>query len=180
MPSIIPFDIEIVNNQLIQAFGKTHEGKPKFRLVWAFDQTEHRRCFGKNGIQYLYPQVEEVKKYDYLPNNVWVLERWIYHNNPEVVAVEGGGYEPVWAFFDKFGKPYRPFWKVVSFVARSAERGVEKHLTPKDFEIAEREEIDKEIAEFEEMLGETGTDYGNQSDAFVKPMFVDSQKVFKG
>lgn len=177
---MIPFDIEIINKRLILQYGKNHEGKPKFRLVWAAEQIEHRRRFGNNGIHYLHPRVEEVKKYDYLLKDVWVLERWIYHNNPEIVAVDGGGYEAVWTFSDRFGKPYRPFWRVVDFVARAAEDGIPEKLSPKDLELQEDETLRKEVEEFEEMLGEEGTDYGNQTDAFVKPMFVDSQKVFKG
>src|SRR5690242_5446450 len=143
---MIPFDIEMINNRLLAQYGKNYEGKPAFRLVWADSQTEHRRQYSSHGIQFLYPRVQEVKKYDYLPNDVWVLERWTYHNNPEVVAVDGGGYEPVWTFIDKDGKAFRPFWRVVDFVARSAERGVPERMTSKDFEAAKEEEIRKEIA----------------------------------
>lgn len=167
---MIPFDIELINNRLLDKYGKTFEGLPRYRVVWADGQTEHRKVEYENGQKLVWPKILEVKKYPYL-KLMWVLESWVYGSpsSSEVVTTYGGCYEPVWSFRDKDNNPLRPNWKVVELLCEAAQVGIEKK-SDKQLRAENEAAFNKEVAEFEDMLIQEGTDYGNQTDAFVKPV----------
>jgi hypothetical protein len=173
---VMPEDIKLLNEKLEKKFGKTLIGdRPRYRIIFSDAEIEYRKTDMFNGIAYVSPRTVEVPKYNYL-KGTWVLERFVHHNNPEIATLMGGSYEPVWAFVDKNSNPVRPFWKLVIFVALAAENGVAEKMTAKDFQREDEEKFAAEINEFEEMLNEQGPNYGNQSDMFVSPVFLDSTK----
>lgn len=168
----IPFDIAFINKQLVGKFGTTLLNQPKYRVVWSETEIEHRKQDYVNGIYLLTPVVRLVPKYPYLRRQ-WVLEQWVDHNgNNEIATANGGTYEPVWAFTEGL----RPVWRAVEIIALAAQNGVGQKLTEKDFERENAEEFAKEVEELTDILKSEGTDYGNQTDAFVKPIYLDSQK----
>ena len=111
--------IEILNKRLIDYYGiDTSSGRPMFRIVWANDQTEKRlveRLDG--GIQLLYPEVREVKKYSYM-KDLYVLEQLVAV--PEVsqdeLPTSKTSYEPIWAFCNPDRTFLYPIWDATQFV----------------------------------------------------------------
>lgn len=181
MGLIIPEDINLINVQLIDKYGITLDGKPKFRIVWSENELEHRKTSYRNGIVLIHPEIVELKKYNYLKDR-WILERWVAHSSTaELVTTEGGSYEAVWAFQGPNHEYIRPVWRAVEILVAAAEGNLDyEKLTPKDFELMESQAFDKEVEEFEDQLAENAPNFGNQTDAFVSPVFYDSTKVFKG
>lgn len=170
----LPFDIELINNELLSKFGRLGN-KARFRIVWSDTQTEHRKTSFMNGIYFPYPRVIEVKKYEYIKER-WVMERWIPHSlTDEIISIDGGTYEPIWTFQDSKGNALRPIWKAAEIVALAAEGKFFERRTEKMDSAAHEAEIEKEAEEFEDMLG-LGTNYGNQQTNFVAPVFLDSRK----
>lgn len=171
----LPADIQEINRQLVLIFGETLDSKPKFRIVWSNDQTEFRKSYFASGIQLLHPVVKELPKYTYIRDR-WVLERWFpFGGSEEIIAVDGGIYEPVWVFENKERESLRPVWRAVNIIARAAEEGVGgEKKTLKDFMSEDEAEKQKEIELFENILEDEGTNYGNQTDAFVKPLYLNS------
>lgn len=169
-----PFDIKDINRKLKRKFGEI-EGKQKFRIVWSDAQTEFRKLFHVSGIQLLYPEIRETAKYPYAPSQ-WVMERWVAHGgNAEIATMEGGTYEPVWTFRAANGESLRPVWRAADIIALSAEGGLGRE-SMSDYLSKDQKQLESEIEMFEDMLGEQGPDYGNQTDAFVAPVFYDATK----
>lgn len=105
------------------------------------------------------------------------MEKWTPHRSDgEVISVNGGTYEPIWTFQDQSGKALRPIWKAAEIVALAAEGKFFERRTEKMDSAEYEAAIEKEAQEFEEMLG-LGRNFGNQSDAFVAPVFIDSTKA---
>jgi hypothetical protein len=176
---IEPEDIAIINRKLLEDFGKL-EDKPKFRIVWSDSQLEHRKMFHVAGIQLIYPEIREVEKYPYA-KSMWILEQWVPHlGNQEIVSVSGGSYEPVWTFRDSKGTGLRPVYPAAELIALAAEGRLAEKRSLKDAEDDDARALEAEIEGFEEEIKDAGRNYGNQTDAFVAPIFVDSTKVFKG
>lgn len=111
--------IETLNHRLIEHFGiDTSTGRAIFRIVWANDETEKRRVPTlDSGIELLYPEVREVKKYPYL-KDLYVLERLVFipEVNQEELPTEKMSYEPVWAYCDANRMPVPPIWDATKFV----------------------------------------------------------------
>jgi hypothetical protein len=171
----IPLDISFINRELEKKFGRTLDNKVKYRIVWSDSQIEHRRTDKLRGIQLLHVEVQQLQKYNYL-HRQWVLEKWMpYDGNGEIATVEGGTYEPVWAF----QKGQRPVWRAVEIISLASENGISEKATAKDYERESEKKFAEEVNEFEEYLEDSGPNYGNQTDAFVAPMFMDSTKVKK-
>ena len=111
--------VEVLNQRLIDYFGlDTNTGQPMFRIVWADDQLEKRLVQRTEaGIEFIFPEIMEVKKYSYLPH-MYVLEQLVII--PEVQKKEIPGknlsYEPLWAFKDKDNNPLPPIWTATKFV----------------------------------------------------------------
>jgi hypothetical protein len=92
-------DLKLINRYLLDYYGQT-EGKAHFRLIWVDkDYRELRKVtHTKEGLQLLYPEVQEVIKYPHI-NLRYVLERLtIIPEFIETDLVEKISYEPVWTF----------------------------------------------------------------------------------
>lgn len=111
--------IETLNQRLIEHFGiDVSSGQAIFRIVWANDETEKRRVPTlDSGIELLYPEVREVKKYPYL-KDLYVLERLVIvpDMDREELAGMKMSYEPVWAYCDGDRNPLPPIWPPTKFV----------------------------------------------------------------
>jgi len=99
--SVLPNDIEVINQQLIRHFGiDTDTGKPMWRISWSNDQTEKRRDnVTPSGIRLLFPTVMEAPKYPWIKDR-WILERLVLV--PEVnqtdLPSQKQSYECMYAF----------------------------------------------------------------------------------
>lgn len=171
-----PSDITDINNRLERIYGKV-DNKAKFRIIWSESQTEYRKVEAQNGIILPRAETRFVKKYSYL-KDLWVLEQWIPHyGSSELITVEGGSYEPVWAFRDSKGNTQRPVWLAVELLVKAATLGLSGQKEDiKDLTSADQKAFNKEIEMFEDLLADQGTNYGNQTDAFVKPVYQEASK----
>lgn len=111
--------LETLNQRLEDHFGvDTITGRTIFRIVWANDETE-KRLVGEldNGVQLLYPEVREVKKYPYM-KDLYVLERLVLvpEVNQNELPVSKQSYEPIWAYCDANRNPVPPIWDATKFV----------------------------------------------------------------
>lgn len=103
MPVRPPKDVRIINQQLLDKFGREALGdRPLFRLVWSDDQMEYRRGHFEDwyaGTIFLreYDGIRHARKYNYL-HQQWVLEKLVYEPNRELPESENGHYEILWAF----------------------------------------------------------------------------------
>lgn len=114
-----PKEIEYINKQLVDNYGvDTVTGKPMFRVVWADDQLEKRRVNTlDSGIELLFPEVREVKKYPYM-KGMYVLERLVLvpEINEKDLPTQRQSYEPIWAFCTQERNPVQPTWPASKFV----------------------------------------------------------------
>jgi hypothetical protein len=111
--------IDALNQRLIDYYGlDSSTGRPMFRIVWANDEVE-KRLTDKldSGIQLLYAQVMEVKKYPYL-KDLYVLERLVIvpDENQRELPVNKLSYEPLWAYRNDRGEALPPMWEPTKFV----------------------------------------------------------------
>jgi hypothetical protein len=92
--------------------------------------------------------LHNVRKYDYIPNGVWILEELIYNDgNPEI---DKQSYEPKWVFISPGGKIQEPNLKACILVVESSRRGPETVMS----EDEEREKAENEA--FEILGGNAG------------------------
>lgn len=94
--------IEEINKKLIDYFGKTDAGNAIWRVVWSDDQREKKLSkFTPEGLELLFPQVMELKKYPYMREK-WVLERLVIVPVQQMheLPVAPVSYEPMWQFCD--------------------------------------------------------------------------------
>jgi hypothetical protein len=114
--------IETLNQRLIDYYGiDSDTGRPIFRIVWANDETEKRLMSTLDtGIQLLYPEVREVKKYPYL-KDLYVLERLVYvpDRDQQELPASKLSYEPLWVYKDDGNNPLPPIWNATKFVIDS-------------------------------------------------------------
>lgn len=109
--------IETINKRLVDHFSSEYD-RPRFRVVWANDELEKRliECTPE-GIQLLYPEVREVKKYPYL-KDLYILERLVevpvFQQNE--LPTSKLSYECIWAFRDAKGNPLPPIWDACKLV----------------------------------------------------------------
>ena len=114
-----PKEINYINKQLTDNFGvDTITGKPIFRVVWADDQLEKRRVNTlDSGIELLFPEVREVKKYPYM-KAMYVLERLVLvpTENEQDLPTQKQSYEPIWAFCNQAREAVAPTWPASKFI----------------------------------------------------------------
>jgi hypothetical protein len=109
--------ISTLNDRLKEYFGTSDDDQPIFRIVWADEQTEKRRVsFTDAGVELLYPEVREVRKYPYI-QHFYVLERLVVvpDMNLYELPTTKMSYEPVWTYRNERG-PVRPVWTATKFV----------------------------------------------------------------
>jgi hypothetical protein len=110
--------VETLNNRLKDYFGTdVSSGQAIFRIVWANDQLEKRLVDNIDGIQFLHPQIREVKKYTYM-KDLYVLERLVVIPaiDQQNLPVNKVSYEPVWAYCDASRNPLPPIWSATKLV----------------------------------------------------------------
>lgn len=111
--------INTINDRLIEHYGRdSNTNQPIFRIVWANDETEKRMMdTTDSGINLLFPEVREVKKYPYL-KNLFVLERLVVvpDVNVDELPTTKLSYEPIWAFRDEKNTYIRPIWEAAKFI----------------------------------------------------------------
>lgn len=142
--------IETLNQRLIEHFGiDTSSGLPMFRIVWSNDQTEKRLMDeSETGVKYVYPRVEEVKKYSYL-KDLYVLERLVLVpeiNEKEMLGVKQS-YEPIWAYRDEHGLPLPPLWLPTKFIIDTLYAALGKKSLAKYVEDTTPEALDQRITD---------------------------------
>ncbi len=157
--------IYIINQRLLDNYGRGLEDKPKYRVVWS--TTEREWCTGvfvkhtEAGI-YLGEQLatREVEKYPMFPD-YWILEH-IQSNlgNPELHARIS--YEPLWVFADKDGNRLDYDWEVLEKIIYFHQNKTAPP-TKAMLDHAEEEKKQKESAEF--------LDYLKKRDPFPNRMY---------
>jgi len=174
-----PHDIKVINSKLKSKFGFC-EGHIKFRIVWSDAELEHRKIDFVNGIHLLFPEIRIVPKYPYSKER-FILERWTpFEHDTDIATAENGSYEPVWVWQTAKGEAIRPIYNAVYLVCNVAEHGNPGGRRAGDAKSEDEAALVREIESFEQMLEEEQThNYGNQSDAFVAPVFKDSTKRFQ-
>ena len=118
--------VRLINQKLVERYGKADDGRPVFRLVWSDSQHETRIEDMRNGIYLPYKIAMDLPKYSYLSER-WVLEKLVYHPCPEIPESFNGHYEPVYVFQDRNGNYLSPyFW--------ACEAAIDSVNTPKEKE----------------------------------------------
>ena len=111
--------IDTLNRRLIDEFGTdSNTNQPMFRIVFSDDQTEKVRVDETDeGIQLLFPEMREIKKYSYI-KSMYVLERLVVvpdMNKKEMLGLKLS-YEPVWTYCDENRNSIPPIWPATKFV----------------------------------------------------------------
>jgi hypothetical protein len=157
--------IEAINRKLKER-GRSLDGRPILRLVFSDDQIEKRvgtftDWYGHILIRQEYKALRETKKYGYIKGK-WILERLTYLNpenkivQEELVEARNGSYEPLYVFQDKDSNPLPVNWQVIERLLWTMENYSPTRGNEHSVDSEEAEEMAKEIAYFEEVLGETG------------------------
>ena len=111
--------IETLNTRLVDFFGTdSTTGQAMFRIVWANDELEKRLVKESEfGIQYLFPEVKEVKKYPYL-KDLYILEQLVEVPEPNAheLPTQKVSYEPLWAYCNDRREPRPPTWPATKLV----------------------------------------------------------------
>jgi hypothetical protein len=158
--------IEVLNQRLIDYYGlDTNTSQPMFRIVWANDQLEKRLVDFVGGIQLLYPEIREVRKYPYL-KDLYVLERLVIV--PEIdksnLPANKLSFEPIWAYRDDMNGPIPPVWSATKFIVDSLYAALGKRSMRKYVE-SEKETTpegrDQRIDELKEELFGNETEVGD-------------------
>jgi hypothetical protein len=152
--------IETLNQRLIDHYGVASDtGQPLFRIVWADDQLEKRRVQSTDsGIELLFPQVLEVKKYSYL-KNVFVLERLVAVTEPELLT--NLSYEPLWVYRDSNNNPLPPIWDATKVVVDVLYAALGKKSLAKYVEDVSPEAKEERISKIAEELFGNETETGD-------------------
>lgn len=139
--------IKEINALLDDKYGRI-DSYPKFRIVWADGQTEHRQIIGPDDVK----RTEYVSKYNHIEYlHRYILEMFIPRpNNPELPANQHGSYEPLWAFKLR----QEPIWKAVDMLIQFHYHGIEglHKLSPAGLKDEDEKKRQKEIEEFMDIL----------------------------
>jgi hypothetical protein len=114
------------------------------------------------GIQLLYPEVREVRKYSYI-KSLYVLERLVVvpDLNKQDLPTVKLSYEPVWTYCDSRKHPIPPLWEPTKFIvdtlyAALGHKSLKKYVDDEKNTTAEGR--DQRITELQEEL------FGNETD----------------
>ena len=138
------------------------ENHPRLRVVYANDEMEKKVVtHTPEGLQLLYPEVRETKKYWKWAENKYVLEGFC--DTPEGSGfLEKYSYEPIFTFEDALDRPLYPDWRVIRTVIETVrhniEHGVAKYIDPLLEPETAKDEQAKSINKIYEEY------YGNESD----------------
>ena len=129
----MPETIETLNQRLIDHFGKFENGSANYRISWSEDQIEKRVCTHVNGVELLFPEVIETRKYLYI-HNKYVLERLIPTTGNQELTTKIS-YEPLWTYADKNDNAIAPNWIGTKFIIDTIHERIGKHKIEKEPEI---------------------------------------------
>lgn len=139
--------IEKINKWLDRDYGRHTDGRPWFRVVFAYDQLEKRIMTHTDvGIQLLFPEVREVPKYrHYIDHKMYILERIVtILPGVETDLVEREPYEVLWTFMDGRGNYLPPQYAackmIIDQVFENKRAGVKKYKNPED-EIPDKDKL---------------------------------------
>lgn len=95
--------IDRINLYLQREFGVEPDGSPRWRVVLAGEQLEKRKMTHTDeGFELLWPEVREVRKYQHIDREKYVLERQVPVVG-ETDLITKTSFEPAWTFEDRFG-----------------------------------------------------------------------------
>jgi hypothetical protein len=150
-----------VNKLLEDRYGKdVVRNKPKFRIIWSTNETEHR--FGHYNVYYMSHiflreevGVLEVPKYPDFPD-CYVLENFVYNPISEIPESKHGHYEILYPFLSPSKKPLEPLFRVCEIIIYCVRhprdpREIFNYLTEKD-----RRLFDSEVAYFKDVFEDVG------------------------
>ena len=167
---------KIINEELEKKYGKDIVGRPMYRIVQNSRSLTEKR---KGTINVFYGSVfvreetgvHELPKYNYIPQDYWILERLFNTTNPELV--EKFSYEPVWVFRTKDNGYQAPNLKACIYLIEAAQNGP----TPME---SEDEKGRREEEMFYEMLGgDAGPAEKIASQEGVSYSGLDAKDLFK-
>ena len=155
-------DVVVMNARLLEKYGATLSGKPRFRIVWAPNQTEKRlgvfRDFSREGILIRETrEVRETKKYWYIKER-WLLE--IYNDKtaaPEEVF-DYDFYEPLFPFESAAGEYLETNLRVSILCCESIvnPEARKRKIREADVDEMKRKELEEETEYFENYLHDIG------------------------
>ena len=142
----LPETIVNLNKRLRDYFGYFDGIQPNYRIVWADDQLEKRLVdCTPEGMQLLYPEVREVKKYNYIKER-YLLEKLVPVSELNAhELVDELSYECIWNFEDQYGFPLPPKWEAIEFILDTLHKQMGKKAIYKEPEKtveSEKERID--------------------------------------
>ena len=152
--------IEAINRKLLE-YHRVLDGRPIYRVVWSADELEVRKgkfsdWYGDHIFIREYTAVREVKKYWYLTEPAFVLEKLVFIHDKqalkevceELVMARNGTYEPIYTF--RNSKGLLPVdWEIVDFIVwRLQNPGAQV-----DHAEMERISEEQEVKYFEEEIG---------------------------
>lgn len=159
--------IDELNQRLVDYYGiDSSTSQPMFRIVWADDQREKRLVAElDSGIQLLFPEVREVKKYPYL-KNFYVLERLVVipDVNKHELPTSKLSYEPIWTFCNDKREAVPPIWAGTKFVVDTLYAALGKKSLRKYVESEKettKEGREERITELQSELFGNETDVGD-------------------
>jgi hypothetical protein len=112
--------VEVINQRLLDQFGRFEDGRPNWRVVWSDDQLEKRFVtHTKEGFELPSPVAAEVRKYSY------IVARYVLEKIVPVPQIDGNelttktSYEPIWTFEDSHGNALPPIYDAISLLIRT-------------------------------------------------------------
>lgn len=156
--------VDVINRKLFEEY-RVLDGRPIYRLVWSDDQLELRvgtftDWYGSILIREEHKALREIKKYWYLEQQCWVLEKLVFMPKweamkdllEELVQARNGTYEPVYTFIGADNSPLPVSFPVVEYIIQCLHNP--QKLTEKDYKAIYDAEERAETQYFEEKLGE--------------------------
>ncbi len=155
--------IEKINEWLKRDYGCPFDDRPKWRVVMAGEQIEKRWVNTlPDGIVLAHPVVQEVKKYQHIKPNFYVLEQ-LTPIIGESDLIEKTSYEPLWTFEDRHGNYLPPQYSVCRIVigtvmnqmehANGVAKYVDDSLTPEK-QAEKLDQIEKDLFGNETPVGD--------------------------
>lgn len=152
--------LKVINQRLIDRYGRYLDGQPHYRVVWSEDQVE-KRIINQTSENFILSQadIREVKKYGQYIHNKHILEKLV--EVPEILHKEllhKLSYEPLWVFEDKNGNALPPIWLAIEVVIETVLENSAKAVGAKyTKEGWTREESEVRLKEMESIL------FGNET-----------------
>jgi len=137
--------LEVLNQRLIDHFGKFENGDPNWKIVWSEDFLEKRLVYyTPEGFELLTPIAQERKKCDYIDNR-FILVRLIPVPQEQQADLCDAkiSYEPIWTFEDNFGNALPPKWEAMFALIQT----IDQNLGHSPFAKYKQEEIDGQSKE---------------------------------